>query len=91
METPEGDRTYRVRNIIADKFVKFHIRLSIAETEVTAWSLADTECFTGQLEREIYHVAINEWKWYRKALSIYLIENEASWKKFSIQRLYNAI
>jgi hypothetical protein len=54
------DEAYVAANMTADKRLQFQIRLSNAETEVTTWSLADTECVTNQREREIYGITSNE-------------------------------
>ena len=54
------DEAYVAANMTADKRLQFQIRLSNAETEVTTWSLADTECVTNQREREIYGITSKE-------------------------------
>jgi len=71
----------------ANKQLQFQIRLADAETEATTWSLADTECVTTQLEREIYGITSNEQKWFKEELSIHLIEFEAWRETIGIQVL----
>jgi len=44
----------------ANKLLQFQIRLSGAEMEATTWKLADMQCITNQLEREIYGNSLNE-------------------------------
>jgi len=53
MKTTTDDEANGVPNMTAEKRLQFQIRLSYAKTEVTTWSLADTEHVTIQLEREI--------------------------------------
>ena len=47
---------YGAANMTADKRLQFHICLSIAQTEATSCSLADSDCVTNQLEREIFSI-----------------------------------
>jgi len=60
MKTAVEEEAYGAANMTADKRLPFHDCLSDAETEVTTWSLADTERVTNQLEREIYGITSNE-------------------------------
>jgi len=62
MKTAAEDEVYGAANMTTDKRLQFQIRLSNAETDATTWSLADTECVTNQLEREIYGITSNEHK-----------------------------
>jgi len=71
------DEAYGAANMTADKWLQFRLRLSGAETEATTWSLADTECVTNQLERDIYGITSNEQKRFKTEFSICLIGFEA--------------
>jgi hypothetical protein len=61
----------------ADMRLQFQIRLSVAETEATTWSLAGMERVTNQLEREIYGITSNEQKRFNNKFCIRSIEYEA--------------
>jgi len=74
-----------------DKQLHFQIRLSDAETEATTRSLADTECVTCQLEREIYDSTSTEQKRFKKEFSIRMIKFEACWETIGIQALWKTI
>jgi hypothetical protein len=67
------DEAYGAANMTADKRVQFQNRLSNAETEATASSLADSELVTNQLEREIYGITSNEQMRFQKEFSLRLI------------------
>jgi len=85
------DKAYGAANMTADKWLRLQICLADAETEVTTWSLADTERVTNQLERQIYGITSNEEKQFKKEFSIRLMELEAWWETFRIQALWNTI
>jgi hypothetical protein len=51
MKAAAEAEAYGAANMTADKRPQFEICLSDAETEVTTWSLAHTECVTNQRER----------------------------------------
>jgi len=60
MEAAAEDKAEGAANMTADMRLQFQIRLSVAETEATPWSLAGMERVTNQLEREIYGITSNE-------------------------------
>jgi len=74
-----------------DKRLQFQIRLSNAQTEATAWSLADTEWVTIQLQKEIYGNTSNRQKRFKKECSTRLIEFESWFETIGIQALRNTI
>ena len=53
LETTSKDKGYGVTNMTPDMQAQFQDHLSIAVTEATTWSLADTECITDQHVRKI--------------------------------------
>jgi len=61
----------------ADKQLQFEIHYSDAGTEAMTLSLADTDCITIQLKREIYGITLNEQRRFNKEFSIRMIEFEA--------------
>jgi len=75
----------------ADKRLQFQNCLSDAEIEATTWSLADMECVTIQLDREIYGITSNKQKQLKKEFSIRMIEFEAWWETIRIQALWKTI
>jgi len=77
MKAASEHEAYRAATMTAHKRLPFQIRLSDAATKATAWSLADTERVTNQLEREIYGITSNEQKRFKKEFSIRLIEFKA--------------
>jgi len=85
MRTATKDEAYGAANMTADKRLQFEISLSDAEPEATTRSLADTERFTTQVEREIYGITSNEQKWLKKEFSIHLIDSEARGEPIGIQ------
>jgi hypothetical protein len=48
-----SDEAYGAENTTADNQLQFQNCLSDAEIEPMIWSLADSDCVTNQLEREI--------------------------------------
>jgi hypothetical protein len=72
-EIAAEDEAYGAANMTANKRLQFQICLSDAETEATTCSLADTECVTNQLEREIYSITSNEQKRFKTEFSIRMI------------------
>jgi len=58
-ESSAEQKAYRVPNIILNKYEKFQVHLSNAETEATIWSIAGMDYITGSLEREIDHIMSN--------------------------------
>ena len=91
MKSAAEHEAYRVAHMTTDKRLQFQIRLSHAETDATTWSLADMESVTNQLVREIYGITSNEQKWFKKELSIRLIQFEAWWDTIGIQILWKTI
>jgi len=91
IKTAAEDEIYGAANMTADKRLQFQIRLSNAETDATTWSLADTECVTTQLEREIDGITSNEQKQFKQEFSIPMIEFEAWWETIGIQALRKTI
>jgi hypothetical protein len=79
------DEAYGAGNTSAHKRLQFQIRPSDVETEVTTWSLADTERVTNKLERETYGITSIEWNGLKKDFSIRLSKFEAWWETISIQ------
>jgi len=74
-----------------DKRLQFQIRLSNAQTEATAWSLADTERVTIQLQKEIYGNTSNRQKRFKKECLTRLTEFESWFETIGIQALQNTI
>jgi len=64
MKTTTEDKAQVATNITPDKQLQFHICLSDAVTEEMTWSLADLECVTNKLEKEIYSITSNEQQQY---------------------------
>jgi len=77
MKTAAEHEAYRAPNMTTYMRLHFDIRLSDAETDAITWSLADTEQVTNQLEREIDGITSNEHMWFKKVVSIHLIEFES--------------
>jgi hypothetical protein len=75
----------------ANKYVEFQVRLSDPKTEASTWSIADTDKFVSQLEREIHGITLNEQMWFNKELLIHLIEYEALSQAIGIQKLRKTI
>jgi hypothetical protein len=69
------------------KRLQFQHQLCDAKTGATTWSLADTECVTNQLGREMYGITSNEQKRFKMEFSIRLIEFEARWETIDNQAL----
>ena len=91
MKTAAAEEADGAANMTADKWLEFQNRLWHAETEATTWSLANPECVTNQLEKEIYGFTWNEQKRFNKESSICLIEFQAWWETIAIQVLRKTI
>ena len=89
--TAAEDETEGAANLTADKQLQFQIRLSESETEATTWILADTECVTNQLDREIFAITSNEQKRFKREFSSRLILCEACWETIRIEALWKTI
>jgi len=72
----------------ADINLEYQISLFGAETEGTTGSMADMVHITNYQNRELYEIASNEKKWFKRGLSIHLIQFEVKWYQMSIQKLY---
>jgi hypothetical protein len=91
MKTAAEEDAYVAANMTTHKQLKFEIRLSDAEREVTTRSLADTGRVSFQLEREIDGITVNEQKQFKKDYSICMVEFEAWWGTVWIQALRKTI
>jgi len=91
MKTEAEEEVYGVVNMTADTRVEFQVRLSDAETEATAWSLADIDRIVSRLEREIDGITSNEQMRFKQELSKLLIKFEAWWQAIGIQELWKTI
>ena len=84
MKTAAEQEVYGVANRTFDKEVKFQVRLSDAETEATTCSIADMNWVSNQLRRETYGITWHEQMWFKKKLSIRMIEFEARWNAIGV-------
>jgi hypothetical protein len=91
MKTAAEDEAYGVANMSADTQLQCQNCLSNAGTEARTWSLADPECVTIQLEREIHGITSYEQMRFKKEFSIPMIEFEAWWETIGIQALRKTI
>jgi hypothetical protein len=87
MKTTTEEEVYGAVNMTADKSVECQVRLSYAETAATTWSMADTDRFVSQLEREIYGIVSNEQMRFKKEFCIRLIECEVRRQPICIHEL----
>jgi hypothetical protein len=90
-KTAPEDEAYLLANMPTYKRQQVQIHLSDAETVAMTRSLADTECVTNQLLREIYGITSNEQKPFMTEFSVCLIEFEALWKTIGIHALLKTI
>lgn len=78
-------------NVIADMCGDFQVHPSQAETDSTTSRIADTSRVVSYLERDIYHITLNEQMQFKKELPICLIELEGSWLAPGFQELQKSI
>jgi hypothetical protein len=76
MHTATNHEADRAAERTPNNWLQCPIHISDTETDTTTLSLADTECVTKQLKREIYIITINEEKQFHKEISILWIEFE---------------
>jgi len=74
-----------------NKHVEYQVSLSSAETEVTTWSIANTDHVLIQMKREIDTITLNGLMLVRKAFSINLFQFEDCWWEIFVQKLWNTI
>jgi len=91
MATVDKEEVHGAVNMTTDKHVEFQVRLSVAETEATIWSVADIDCTVWQLETEIYSITSNEDMQFKKEFSISLFAFEAWLQAIGIQELQKTI
>jgi len=91
MKTVAEEEAYGAVNMTANKRVQCQVCLSAAEIETTAWSIADTDRFVNQLEREIYGITSKDKMRFTTEFSIRLVKFEASWQAISVQELRKTI
>jgi len=91
LKTLVAEQICGMANITTNMDLEFQICLSGAETEGTTGSMADIVHITDYQKREIYEIASNEKKWFKKELSIHLIQVEVQWHQMSLQKLKKTV
>jgi hypothetical protein len=76
MKTLAEKWIYRIANMTADINLQYQVSLFGAETEGTTGCMADRAHITDCQNRELYEIASNKKKWFKKVLSIHLIQFE---------------